>query len=53
MKSGTSDIIVPADFMVGETVEIYGRQFKITDADPYTREFFATAMKLEIPPAIQ
>lgn len=40
MKQGTKDILVPADFFIGETVEIYGRQFKITDADQYTREFF-------------
>lgn len=51
MKSGTSDIIVPADFFIGETVEIYGRQFKITDADTYTRDFFKSAMKQELPEA--
>ena len=49
MKSGTQDILVPADFFIGETVEIYGRQFKVTDADPYTRDFFKSAMKVELP----
>jgi hypothetical protein len=53
MKTGTQDILVPADFFIGETVEIYGRQFKITDADTYTREFFKSAMKTELPNAIQ
>jgi hypothetical protein len=53
MKTGTQDILVPADFFIGETVEIYGRQFKITDADTYTREFFKSAMKTELPKAIQ
>lgn len=49
MKEGTSDILVPADFFIGETVEIYGWQFKIVDADPYTWEFFKSAMKTELP----
>lgn len=49
MKSGTSEILVPADFFIGETVEIFGRQFKIVDADTYTREFFKSAMKNELP----
>jgi len=52
MKNGTSDILVPADFFIGETVEIYGRQFKIVDADTYTRDFFKSAMKQELPDAM-
>jgi len=41
-------LLVPADFMVGETVDIYGRQYKVVDADPYTRNFFKTAMNVEL-----
>jgi hypothetical protein len=52
MKAGTSEFLVPADFAVGETVEIFGRQFKITDADPYTRDFFRSAMKVDLMDAI-
>lgn len=52
MKAGTQDILIPADFAVGETVEIYGRMFKITDADPYTRDFFKTSMKVDLDPQI-
>lgn len=29
------------DFRVGETVNIYGRNFMLTDADQYTREFYS------------
>ena len=29
------------DFKVGETVNIYGRNFMLTDADQYTREFYS------------
>lgn len=29
------------DFKVGETINIYGRNYKIIDADPYTREFYS------------
>jgi hypothetical protein len=28
------------DFMVGDSINIYGRNYKLTDADQYTREFF-------------
>lgn len=28
------------DFIVGESINIYGRNYKITDADQYTREFY-------------
>lgn len=28
------------DFLVGESINIYGRNYKITDADQYTREFY-------------
>jgi len=28
------------DFVVGETINVYGRNYKITDADQYTREFY-------------
>jgi len=48
IKPGTKDLFVPADFLIGETVDIYGRQYKIIDADPYTRNFFQTAMGVEL-----
>lgn len=52
MKTGTQDILVPADFFIGETVEIYGRQIKIVDADQYTRDFFRSAMKTDLPDSL-
>lgn len=48
MKNGTSDHLQPHDFLVGETVEIFGRNIKITDADKYTRDFFQSALHTEL-----
>jgi hypothetical protein len=55
IKPCTSDVLVPMDFDVGDTIDIYNRQIKIIDADKYTREFFTSAMgitlgeKLDLP----
>ena len=42
----------PHDFIVGETVEIFGKSIKIVDADRYTRDFFFTSLQVEMPDAI-
>lgn len=40
------------DFVVAESINIYGRNYKITDADQYTREFYSN-LGQEQPDAIE
>jgi len=39
-SDGSQEPFMPTDFAVGVDIAIYGRVFRIYDADDYTREFF-------------
>jgi len=40
LKADGMSPYMPPDFSVGTDIAIFGRQIRIIDADPYTREFF-------------
>lgn len=50
-EDGTKRLLEPRDFLVGQTVDVHGRHVKVVDADPYTRDFFRTALGVEQPEA--
>lgn len=43
LKSDGMSPFMPNDFSVGLDIGIFGRQIRIYDCDPYTREFFAVS----------
>lgn len=43
LKADGMSPFMPEDFSVGVDIGIFGRQIRITDCDPYTREFFAVS----------
>lgn len=47
-KPGTNEPLSPTDFLVGHTVEIFGKQIKIVDADLNTRNFFESQLGVEL-----
>ena len=54
LKGDGMSPFMPDDFSVGVDIGIFGRQIRITDADPYTREFFAvSSFKLFKPHSVQ
>lgn len=40
------------DFVVGHTIDLFGREFVIVDCDAKTRRFFSNELKREQPPAL-
>jgi hypothetical protein len=44
LKSDGMSPFLPSDFSVGLDIGIFGRQIRITDCDPYTREFFTVSL---------
>lgn len=47
-KAGGSDLIQPGDFVIGTSIQIFGRDIMITDSDKYTREFYQSAMGITL-----
>jgi hypothetical protein len=43
LKSDGMSPFMPNDFSVGLDIGIFGRQIRIYDCDPYTRDFFAVS----------
>jgi hypothetical protein len=43
LKSDGMSPFMPIDFSVGLDIGIFGRQIRIYDCDPYTRDFFAVS----------
>jgi hypothetical protein len=39
-SDGSGLLVTPDDFVVGESIVIYGNTIHITDCDDYTREFY-------------
>ena len=45
---GTQRLLQPMDFQVGSTVDVHGRTIKVVDADSYTRDFFQSALGVQL-----
>jgi hypothetical protein len=44
-SDGSGLLVTPDDFVVGGTIDIYGKTIHLTDCDDYTREFYQGAQQ--------
>lgn len=49
---GTQENHTPGDFIIGQTIEVFGRKFLIYDSDDHTRRYYAQVLGTPQPPAI-
>lgn len=48
VHKGGVDLVQPGDFVIGTPISIFGRDVMVTDADKYTRDFYSSAMGIEL-----
>ncbi len=51
-KDGSAEYYSPADFAVGASLNFFGRELVVTDADQYTREWHARVLGTPLGPAV-